>query len=253
MRLLVVAASMWALTALTLALSVRDDGTELAKQNCRRRFSSPVDRKACFSDYIDQKSISTSASAAAHAVEQQRLAAACAEPSDVATPQEKQALDQCLHGRERGTLSDLLYRHLLESPTLGDAAAAIPMTAPTTAASLRRGCLVAAGDANWTSAGLADDRPECGRRWMRTGAARRLFSGHDLLFIGNSVVRRQMYTIADVLAGPAARRLRGRAEIVPTQLVPDHGVLSDAALLTQEGVLNTRITQVRPLFLMTDD
>ena len=46
----------------------------------------------------------------------------------------------------------------------------------------------------------------CGRKWMGTAEARCLLAGHDLLFIGNSVVRRQMYTILDLLAGPSAHR-----------------------------------------------
>ena len=41
---------------------------------------------------------------------------------------------------------------------------------------------------------------------MGTAEARCLLAGHDLLFIGNSVVRRQMYTILDLLAGPSAHR-----------------------------------------------
>ena len=34
-----------------------------------------------------------------------------------------------------------------------------------------------------------------------------LFAGRDVLFIGNSVMRRQVFTLLDVLAGPAAQRL----------------------------------------------
>ena len=41
---------------------------------------------------------------------------------------------------------------------------------------------------------------------MSVAETRCLLAGHDLLFIGNSVVRRQMYTILDLLAGPSAHR-----------------------------------------------
>jgi hypothetical protein len=46
----------------------------------------------------------------------------------------------------------------------------------------------------------------CGRRWADTGEARCLLSGKDILFIGNSVTRRQMFTMLDILAGPRAHR-----------------------------------------------
>ena len=41
---------------------------------------------------------------------------------------------------------------------------------------------------------------------MGTAETRCLLAGHDLLFIGNSVVRRQMYSMLDLLAGPSAHR-----------------------------------------------
>ena len=60
-----------------------------------------------------------------------------------------------------------------------------------------------------------------------------------------------MYTLVDILAGPAARRLVSDAarprvewEVVPAPMtVRDGGQLEDAALLKQEGVLNKRIEQ----------
>ena len=41
---------------------------------------------------------------------------------------------------------------------------------------------------------------------MGTAEARCLLRGKDLLFVGNSVVRRQLYTVLDLVAGPAAHR-----------------------------------------------
>ena len=41
---------------------------------------------------------------------------------------------------------------------------------------------------------------------MGAAETRCLLAGHDLLFIGNSVVRRQMYAMLDLLAGPSAHR-----------------------------------------------
>ena len=41
---------------------------------------------------------------------------------------------------------------------------------------------------------------------MGTAEARCLLGGKNLVFFGNSVVRRQMYTLLDLLAGPAAHR-----------------------------------------------
>ena len=108
---------------------------------------------------------------------------------------------------------------------------------------VRARCLLHAGNANWTATGLVDGRPECGRAWLRTGCARRLFSGRDALFIGNSVIRRQMYTVLDLLAGPAARRLQGSTEFVPKLGHRDSFPLSDPLLMSQHGVLNPKTTQ----------
>ena len=49
-------------------------------------------------------------------------------------------------------------------------------------------------------------RAACGRKWLGPADARCLLAGKDVLFMGNSVVRRQMYTLLDLLAGPRAHR-----------------------------------------------
>ena len=71
-------------------------------------------------------------------------------------------------------------------------------------------CLLKVGDAKWSVEGLVDadesKRTQCGRKWMGTAETRCLLAGHDLLFIGNSVVRRQMYAMLDLLSGPSAHR-----------------------------------------------
>ena len=60
--------------------------------------------------------------------------------------------------------------------------------------STRRGCARSAGAAAWTDRGPSDFGGDsgCGRRWIGTAEARCLLSGRDLLFVGNSVTRRQM-------------------------------------------------------------
>lgn len=155
-------------------------------------------------------------------------------------------VDECLHEPERDTNSALLHAHIVVPPTsCSPSRVALPPAE-------RARCLLHAGRANWTATaeGLRDDEPECGRTWMAAGCARKLLAGRDLLFIGNSVIRRQMYTVLDILAGPMARRLvhagkrKGVREVVPFALAEaDSGTLDDPALLTQEGVLNPRVEQ----------
>ena len=70
-------------------------------------------------------------------------------------------------------------------------------------------CLRTLGEAKWTQDGLVDlnaSRAACGRKWLGPAEARCLLAGKDVLFMGNSVVRRQMYTLLDLLAGPRAHR-----------------------------------------------
>ena len=57
------------------------------------------------------------------------------------------------------------------------------------------------------SGNLSTGAKGCSRRLLGTADARCLVTNRDLLFLGNSVVRRQMYTLLDVLAGPSAHRL----------------------------------------------
>ena len=151
-------------------------------------------------------------------------------------------MDACLHVKEDAATNGgtWLHHHILHPPEK-------MCTATRLTPSLTASCLQGAGDANWTAApkGLADGRPECGRTWLRTACARELFAGRDALFIGNSVVRRQMYTLVDLLAGPAARRLHQNREIMPTAFHADNGVLTDTALQKQEGVLSPRVSQVQ--------
>lgn len=62
--------------------------------------------------------------------------------------------------------------------------------------------------ASWSVSGLASENgSECGRHWQSTAEVRCLFADRDVLFVGNSVMRRQVFTLLDMLAGPAAHRL----------------------------------------------
>jgi hypothetical protein len=56
------------------------------------------------------------------------------------------------------------------------------------------------------SSSASPSASECGRRWVGTAETRCLLGSKNLVFFGNSVVRRQMYTLLDLLAGPAAHR-----------------------------------------------
>ncbi|KAL3892548.1 MAG: hypothetical protein SGPRY_015026, partial [Prymnesium sp.] len=46
----------------------------------------------------------------------------------------------------------------------------------------------------------------CGRQWLGTREARCVWGGTDAVFLGNSVARRQMYTLLELLAGEKANR-----------------------------------------------
>ena len=141
----------------------------------------------------------------------------------MASKEELDAQAQCMQ-REAQEVDDsdlgLLMRRHLKAPIL-------PLAAGATCAPFRqidpsqlspkvRNCLGGVGDARWTAEGLVDGNgstasvraasASCGRAWLGTTDARCLLSGKDLIFFGNSVVRRQMYTVLDLLAGPAAHR-----------------------------------------------
>ena len=225
--------------------ATRDDGTAQAQLACKKRHRNAAERRACLSTYLERKASATSSSAGtAHAAV---LEDGCAEPTDDMSSAQRLVIDQCLHAAE-GDNSKWLHAHISQPVAACHADEQGEDTKPMSAA-LRRRCLFHAGDANWTARGLLDNHPECGRTWIAADCARKLLAGRDLMFIGNSVIRRQMYTVIDLLAGPSARRLthgsRTRTpEVVPVaSLVPDAGELEDAALRTQEGVLNSHLAQ----------
>ena len=211
-----------------------DDGTQRAKQRCKAKRRS--ERRSCVQDYLDRKRLASGGDAQAEAA--RASAISCPAPSDAATAQENAKLAQCLHSKERPN-NDFLREHLVQPPASAfppppACAAARPKLAP---AALRR-CIKTAGHANWTATGLVDGSPECGRSWLRTACVRGMFEGVDALFIGNSVIRRQMFTVLDVLAGPAARRLlRNGTEAVPKLTVHDSYRLSDPLLMYQQGII----------------
>ena len=212
-----------------------DDGTALALERCKHRFSSGPLRKQCKQSYLERKRPTTIASS-----ESSTSLTGCAEPSDGMSTAERLRIDQCLHAPETHEHTDWLHSHI--SSPVNACVAGTDALSP----SARARCLAHVGSANWTARGLTDGMPECGRAWFATGCARKLFAGRDVLFIGNSVIRRQMYTVIDILAGPSARRLtrgskpRSIAEVVPRQPTradeaanpsSDVGMLEDAALL----------------------
>ena len=220
-----------------------DDGTALAIERCKDRFSNREARRGCVTAYMERKKASTTDMA----MESASPTLGCTEPNDEMTAAERMKIDRCLHSPETRLNSAWLHEHL-STPVqpCQPASAALVNMSP----SARLRCLQLAGEANWTAHGLVDGAPGCGRTWLSTGCARALFAGRDTLFIGNSVIRRQMYTVIDLLAGPSARRLtkgskpRVLREVVPGGVPHDVGTLADTALLKQEGVLSTRLEQV---------
>ena len=216
----------------------KDDGTALGKQRCKQKRAS--NRRACVQAYLEKKRAATGASdAGATATSRGKDVAECPAPSDSLSEADSLRMAQCLHGAELAQ-PEWLREHILREEDAGTCS--LPAMPPGRD-SVRARCLLHAGNANWTATGLVDGRPECGRAWLRTGCARRLFSGRDALFIGNSVIRRQMYTVLDLLAGPAARRLQGSTEFVPKLGHRDSFPLSDPLLMSQHGVLNPKTTQ----------
>ena len=237
------------IVVLTTACSapLRDDGTAAAQKQCKKRSRSAPERRACVKSYLERKASATSA-----AVDTGHIAGGCDEPTDQMSNKERLSIDQCLHTAEKDN-SEWLHAHISQPATAcGDNALSLSPT-------LRSHCLLHAGVANWTGRGLVDGQPECGRTWMAAECARKLLANRNLMFIGNSVIRRQMYTVIDLLAGPSARRIaygggsRTTPEVLPTKEslvnagapppVSDAGELDDPALRTQEGVLNSRIVQ----------
>lgn len=169
----------------------------------------------------------------------QRFQGGCPKPKEVkgATKAQLDEQARCMQ-REAAEVDDsdlgLLMRRHLQAPVA-------PLPAGLTCASFRqidssqlsqrvRACLEHVGDARWTAEGLADaaalsgvanesairgaiaaatattTTASCGRHWIGSSEARCLLANKNLIFFGNSVVRRQMYTLLDLLAGPAAHR-----------------------------------------------
>ena len=107
------------------------------------------------------------------------------------------------------------------------------------ASSTVRSCLRDAGAAAWTADGLQDingSQSACGRRWHGTKDARCLLKNKDLAFIGNSVIRRQMYSVLDLLAGKSAHRL------LPNGTSVDLGGPRNTSI----DILNTRVWDQEP-------
>jgi len=147
-----------------------------------------------------------------------RFQGGCAKPTKLAGLSKAEADEQarCLQ-TERNTVDEsdlgrMMRQHLWQQPAPlpADQCQSFRSIATAHLKPDRQECLLKVGDAKWTVEGLVDSdaakRAQCGRKWMGTAETRCLLAGHDLLFIGNSVVRRQMYTMLDLLAGPSAHR-----------------------------------------------
>ena len=159
--------------------------------------------------------------------------AGCPRPKEAATKEDLDAQTACMQ-HEALEMDDsdlgLLMRRHLESPILplppGAACAPFRQIEPSQLPVAVRDCITRSGSARWTAKGLVDAaalpskatakaptsststpaNDSCGRIWLGTAETRCLLRGKDLAFFGNSVVRRQMYTVLDLLAGPVAHR-----------------------------------------------
>lgn len=153
-----------------------------------------------------------------------RFQAGCPKPKEV-WQSSKAELDKqaaCLQQQsqeiDESDLGLLMRKHLFEEPVKIPSAecVAFRQIGLDQLRPAERACLSAVGDARWTADGLVDANSSavaaslanggCGRHWMGTAEARCLLSNKNLLFIGNSVVRRQLYTVLDLVAGPRAHR-----------------------------------------------
>ena len=162
---------------------------------------------------------------------------ACIAPQhDRMSVQKMAAMVRCLQDQKPATtaLDQLMRTHLwLSHPsTLADGTQCRPLQAQPEAQQSERTlkCLRVAGRALWTQRGPVDSPagPECGRRWISSPEARCLLAGRDVLFMGNSVTRRQMYTVLDLLAGSRANRQRSTGKLQTISL-GDRPTLADGA------------------------
>ena len=200
-----------------------DDGTLAAKRRCtaKSRGGSKKARRQCVQSYLDQKASLGDAPTTAAA-----SAARCPLPTDDMPSAARQKMARCLRqpppadSATAASLDDLLHRHLWDPPTPPAKCQPFAQQRAATRSPQLRACLQAAGDAQWTASGLVDSANAtssangCDRRWTGAGEARCLLGDRDVLFLGNSVVRRQMYTVLDLLAGRAAHRLRPDGEAI---------------------------------------
>ena len=207
-----------------------DDGTLLAKKKCRRS----ENKRTCVREYTRKKSAVSEDNPTASAPVSSR----CALPSDSMSDKDRQAMARCLRARPAETdaskkLDTLLHRHLWQdTPATGRCVAFLQRGLPSS--STVRSCLRNAGAATWTADGLQDingSQSACGRRWHGTKDARCLLKNKDLAFIGNSVIRRQMYSVLDLLAGKSAHRL------LPNGTSIDLGSPRNTSI----DILNTRV------------
>ena len=108
-------------------------------------------------------------------------------------------------------LGHLMRAHLFsqpEPPDASDTCQAFGQLSPAELTPSQRACVDSAGDARWGARGLegVNGSEACGRRWYGTRDVRCLLRGKDVLFVGNSVVRRQVRTAGHVSRPPTRRR-----------------------------------------------
>ena len=215
-----------------------DDGTRAAKKRCRE--AGPAARRSCVRNYLQQKraldAAGPSGGGSSH----------CPLPGDKMTNAERQSMARCLRtppppeNDAAKSLDRLLHQHLFLQPQSSPPSRCKPfaMTVPDEPSS--RLCLRRAGAARWTAAGLASnssdgDHSLCSRQRLGTTDLRCLVGNRDLMFLGNSVVRRQMYTLLDVLAGPAAHRLLPNGTSVRLPLASEAETLATTRVWDKDG------------------
>ncbi len=171
----------------------------------------------------------------------------CAKLRKGASKAELNAQAKCLQAASElvddSALGRLVLRHLFEPPARPPTCEAFRQVSVDQLSSAERACLAATGDARWVETGLVDapsnasaSKPAggCARSWLGAGETRCLLQGKDLLFLGNSVVRRQLYTLLDLLAGPNAHRTLTNFTEVHLPSFHDEGLIRRSFIWDQD-------------------
>lgn len=229
-----------------MATADADDGERAARQQCRQRVGRAY--RACMRSYKQRKSGLISA------VSIEASSRTCDQPSDRMNASQRQKMAKCLRSQAPLVgaalqLATRLHEHLWLEPRKEISQNCVAFQGTTITPSAKA-CLQTSSAIDWIDLGLlATDGSKplgplaCNNRWVGTTEARCLLADRDLFFLGNSVVRRQLYTVLDLLAGRAAWRSLPNGTNVPVAgggvsqpLTPDE-MLHSTRIRDEEGHL----------------